>query len=321
MNPEVAQRAKEIAHRFLNNSNLSSLPLLRKEEEIVTFVVKNRVSLEQVLKKEPAFAGMSYEEIEKAVLDAVQQVAIDEASRLVNDIFSMPDIDFTEFSGLIGVMTGDELTFRDDFRELFLQLVASRPFRRFASGVLYGLRYGVIQRYMSYGVFNRKGRLYTELIRVDKLPVSTPPALSGYIGVLLLLKAFMMIRIPIMIGSNKHFLNYLDALEVKADKNAYIDTFINLMKKKVKKFPAGIVKPLEDSFKDQNEVKELSGTGKVLSVMYERLLDYNPYVKVHRGAETPDKSWFNSARRNYKYYGFDIALLDEFYLIASENEW
>ncbi len=321
MNPEVSQRAKEIAYKLINNSSLSSLPLLRKEEEIVTFVVKNRDSLQYALTKEPAFSGMNYDEIEKAILDAVQQVAVDEASRLVNDIFSSPDIDFTEFSGLIGVMTGDELDFREDFKNLFLQLVVSRPYRRFSAGILYGLKSGLIQRYMSYGVYNRRGRIYTELIRVDKLPVSTPPALSGYIGVLLLLRAFMMIKIPITIGANKHFLNYLDTVEVRADRNAYIDTFLNIMKKKVRKFPSGIVRVLEDSFRDQNEVKNISGTGKVVAVLYERLFDYNPNLKVHRGAETPDKSWFNSARRNYKYYGFDIALLDEFYLIASENEW
>jgi hypothetical protein len=52
-----------------------------------------------------------------------------------------------------------------------------------------------------------------------------------------------------------------------------------------------------------------------------RCKHYKPYTKVDRGAETPDKSWFNIARRNYKYYGFDIKMLDEFYKIAAENNW
>jgi len=40
-----------------------------------------------------------------------------------------------------------------------------------------------------------------------------------------------------------------------------------------------------------------------------------------KGAESSDKSWFNVARRNFKFFGFDIKVLDEFYKIASENGW
>jgi hypothetical protein len=42
---------------------------------------------------------------------------------------------------------------------------------------------------------------------------------------------------------------------------------------------------------------------------------------VDRGANGPDSSWFSVARRNYKYYGFDIKMLDELYRIAADNGW
>ena len=44
-------------------------------------------------------------------------------------------------------------------------------------------------------------------------------------------------------------------------------------------------------------------------------------TRVDRGAESPDKSWFSIARRNYKFYGFDIKMLDELYKTAAENGW
>ena len=44
-------------------------------------------------------------------------------------------------------------------------------------------------------------------------------------------------------------------------------------------------------------------------------------VKVDRGADTPDKSWFNIARKNSRFFGFDDKMLEELYKIAAENGW
>ena len=62
-------------------------------------------------------------------------------------------------------------------------------------------------------------------------------------------------------------------------------------------------------------------TSRIASIFSMRCKNYKPYNKVDRGAESPDKSWFNIARRNFKFYGFDIKMLDEFYKIAAENNW
>ncbi len=52
-----------------------------------------------------------------------------------------------------------------------------------------------------------------------------------------------------------------------------------------------------------------------------RRTNYPAFVGIWRGAEHPDESRFNMARRNYAYDGFDIKMLDEFYSIATENGW
>ena len=44
-------------------------------------------------------------------------------------------------------------------------------------------------------------------------------------------------------------------------------------------------------------------------------------MKIDRGAAASDQSWFNVARRNYKYYGYDFDLLTELYNISAENGW
>jgi len=46
-----------------------------------------------------------------------------------------------------------------------------------------------------------------------------------------------------------------------------------------------------------------------------------PAMVVDRGADSPDKSWFNVARRNATWRGLDPRMLDELYSIAAENGW
>jgi hypothetical protein len=46
-----------------------------------------------------------------------------------------------------------------------------------------------------------------------------------------------------------------------------------------------------------------------------------PALVVDRGADSPDKSWFNVNRRNARWHGLDPLMLDELYTIAAENGW
>ena len=46
-----------------------------------------------------------------------------------------------------------------------------------------------------------------------------------------------------------------------------------------------------------------------------------PAMVVDRGADSPDKSWFNITRRNAAWRGLDPRMLDELYSVAAENIW
>jgi len=49
--------------------------------------------------------------------------------------------------------------------------------------------------------------------------------------------------------------------------------------------------------------------------------NYKPNMKIDKGAETQEKSWFGLQKKNYKYYGFDIKMIEELYRISAENFW
>jgi hypothetical protein len=69
------------------------------------------------------------------------------------------------------------------------------------------------------------------------------------------------------------------------------------------------------------ENPRLPATSRIAMIISRLARDYRPNMKVDRGASSPEKSWFNIARRNYRFYGFDVKMLDEFYRIAAENWW
>ncbi|MFW5718164.1 MAG: hypothetical protein ACOC0E_12050, partial [Spirochaetota bacterium] len=69
------------------------------------------------------------------------------------------------------------------------------------------------------------------------------------------------------------------------------------------------------------ENRFIEATARLAAVFSARARSYQPNVDVDRGADSPDKSWLSVARRNYRFYGFDLKLLDELYSIATENGW
>ena len=69
------------------------------------------------------------------------------------------------------------------------------------------------------------------------------------------------------------------------------------------------------------ENNRLEATSRLTNVLCSMSKNYRANVKKDRGADTATKSWINVARKNYKFYGYDIKLLDELYNIASDNGW
>jgi hypothetical protein len=72
------------------------------------------------------------------------------------------------------------------------------------------------------------------------------------------------------------------------------------------------------AFPGAANLEAVSRMGAILALRGRAL---SPAAVVDRGADTPDKSWFNVQRRNARWHGFDSLMLDELYTIAAENRW
>jgi hypothetical protein len=89
----------------------------------------------------------------------------------------------------------------------------------------------------------------------------------------------------------------------------------------LKTLPEEVLKSAVNSNVSFFENKFIEATARLTALFAARCRIYNPTVTVDRGADTPDKSWFSIARRNFKFYGYDVKMIDEFYKIAAENGW
>jgi hypothetical protein len=101
----------------------------------------------------------------------------------------------------------------------------------------------------------------------------------------------------------------------------YADKVVEAAKKVLKTLPEEVLKSAVNSNVSFFENKFIEATARLTALFAARCRIYNPTVKVDRGADTPDKSWFSIARRNFKFYGYDVKMIDEFYKIAAENGW
>jgi hypothetical protein len=101
----------------------------------------------------------------------------------------------------------------------------------------------------------------------------------------------------------------------------FAEKVVHAAKKDLPILPDQVVKSAVSASISFIENRFIEATARIAALLAARCRNYQPSVRVDRGADSPDKSWLSIARRNYKFYGFDIEMLDEFYSVAAENGW
>jgi len=91
------------------------------------------------------------------------------------------------------------------------------------------------------------------------------------------------------------------------------------VREKIGNLPEELITAGIDSGLSSQDVPDLGGSSRVISIVLARAREFNPFQKQDRGADTPDKSWFSINRVNAKYYGFDPNVMDELFQIAADK--
>ena len=70
-----------------------------------------------------------------------------------------------------------------------------------------------------------------------------------------------------------------------------------------------------------NDDRSVPATSRLAKILFNLGKTYFPKQKRDRGADTYEKSWFQAQKKNYKYFGFDIDMINELYRISAVKYW
>jgi hypothetical protein len=303
------QYASAFVKRLLDNQALKALTPLQREEQIVQFLHSNAAQLAPTLSSEAFFPSRSWNQIVtlllRALTEQVDHVLYPNLDRLAGGI------NFG-FVNLLRQQSVASDRVRDQVIGALKGLLQRNEARRTFTGAYAAIAYGFVDRYTDQ-VWNRKSYAHFELTKVQRLKLGRDDV-KAMIEVTLLLKP--MIHLIAAGGSTAQSERTSGTVQ-----SQFAEKVLAAAKKQLPLVPDQVLKSGVNANVSYVENRFIEATARLAAVLAARCRNYQPNVRADRGADNPDKSWLSIARRNYKFYGFDVKILDELYSIAAENGW
>lgn len=309
MDPNLSRAAAFIDH-LLANPALDNLNALQKEEQILQFVETNAQSLVPTLSSPQFFPGKSWSEILQLLNTALTQETDRALGPQIEDLIQRR-ISFS-FIAEIQPHHIPEEKCRAELLEFLKRMLQKPEARRALSGPLTAVLCGFVGRYLEKS-FDVRQYVNFELTKVQRLRLEIEE-IEHLVHITLLLRPSVQL---FTVGRGSAGEEIRTAL-VQAQ---FAQTAFDNMKGQLKNIPPVLIRGGVFSNVSFQEDRQIDATARIAAIFSSRAKNYKPIARVDRGANTPDRSWFSITRRNYKYYGFDIKMLDEFYKIASESGW
>jgi hypothetical protein len=303
------ENAVAFVSRLLANPALKPWTPLQREEQIIQFLQANANQLVPTLSSPQYFAGKSWNQIVAllviALMEEVDKALMPDLERIIDST-----IDFTYVNHLTqqGVMV-DKV--RLQVRKFVDGLMKKPETRRAFTGPHAAIAHGALDKYLDE-IWNRKGYIHFEVTKVQRLRLSRAEVRS-------MIETTLLLKPSLQLVASGHGAGATDqATGVQAQ---FAEKVFQVTKKQIPLLPDAVIKSGINSNVSFVENRFIEATARLAAIFAARFRNYQPNVRVDRGADSPDKSWISIARRNYKFYGFDIKMLDELYSIAAENGW
>jgi hypothetical protein len=309
MDPTLARAAAFINH-LLSNPALNSLNPLQKEEQILQFLKKNAQSLVPTLSSPQFFPGEPWSQILRLLYSALVQET-DEVLKPQLEELIRKKISFS-FASRIQPQRIPEDPCRQQMWELTQRLLQKPESRKSLVGPVTAIMNDFVWRYLEKS-FKDHQYVHFELTKVQRLRLEIEDIKH-------MIHATLLLRPSIQLFTEGRGTTGEGAESVLVQPQ-FAATALDSMKAQLQIVPPELLRGGLYSNVSFEEDKQIDATARLAAIFSSRGKNYKPIARVDRGANTPDRSWFSITRRNYKYYGFDIKILDEFYKIASESGW
>jgi hypothetical protein len=307
MEPTPARATAFIDH-LLSNPALNNLNPLKKEEQILQFLKTNAQGLVPTLSSPQFFSGLPWNQIIRLLYTALVQetdiVLKPELEELIRQKISF------SFVSQIQAHRITEDQCRQQMWELTQRILQKPEARKALLGPFTAIMNDFVGRYLQKSFVDRQ-YVHFELYKVQRLRLEIEDIKH-------MVHATLLLRPSIRLFSESGLNDGVESLLVQPQ---FAATALESMKAQLQFLPPELLQGGLYSNVSFEEDKQIDATARLAAIFSSRGKNYKPIARVDRGASTPDRSWFSVARRNYKYYGFDIKMLDEFYKIASESGW
>lgn len=303
-------KASNFVSRLLANPVLLDYTALQREEQILQFLMANAGQLEPTLSSPAFFPGKSWNIILSLLVQGLFETLNPEMKADIERIVDR-DLSLSYVSFLRGQNVPEE-RIREQILLFLDDLLKIPEARRNFTGPYTALYFRAAEKYLDE-IFERKSYIHFEITKVQRLRMSKEE-IKGILSSTLLLKAAIY---GIMSDGAQ---SYTDRV-AGVIQGSFADKALQIIKTRLPLIPDPVLESAVHASMSFTENRYIEATARLAAIFAFRYRTFKANVKVDRGADTPDKSWFSIARRNYKFYGFDDKMLDELYMIAAEKGW
>lgn len=311
-NANKYQKMSSFIDKLIQNKSFENQSLVAKEDSILRFFVKNEAQLKPNFTSGDYFPDMDWDNIKALFFTVLRDYIIEQLNPEINLIGEC-----INFSVVRVVAEGPLDDYKTTVLEYYQKLMTHKEVRGDFDSVYKGVTLGYIKKYLE-GFRLRGGYGSKELFKYRQLQDTDD--FSHFLKICLIIRSIFRARIPVAEPSGKiKNVNYESSRSHPLLKREYLKKVNELIKSQLNHLPELFIKISINSVLDMDDsASEIEAVSMFLKIIAERSKAAVMNQRVDKGAETPDKSWFNIARRNANYYGFDTRILDEFYIIATE---
>ena len=309
MDPTLARAAAFVNH-LLSNPALNSLNPLQKEEQILQFLRTNARSLVPTLASPRFFPGKPWNQILQLLYAALMQET-DKTLKPQLEELIRKEISFS-FASQIQPHRIPEDQCRQQMWDHTQRLLHKPEARKSLVGPVTAIMNDFVGRYLEKS-FEERQYVHFELTKVQRLSLEVEDIKH-------MVHATLLLRPSIQLFSESRG-STAEGVESVLVQPQFAATALDSIKAQLRAVPPELLRGGLYSNVSFEEDKQIDATARMAAIFASRGKNYKPIARVDRGASTPDRSWFSITRRNYKYYGFDIKMLDECYKIAAESGW
>lgn len=304
------EKAKQFINKLLANPTLADLSDLQREEQIIQFLQINGNKLYPTLSSSVFFPGKNLMEISNILMKALFDIT---DSRLLPQLRTIiyEKINYSFFA-FLGVRSINEDGIRFQLFKFLEKNIKKPIIRRNLTGPHRAITTALHVKYLVPSFERRKYNLF-ELTKVQRLRMAQL-GIQNFIGLSMLLRpAIHLMEAAGKMGDNKSRSGMIQT--------HYVQKMIEQLKKELTLIPEAVICSGINSNLSFLDNRNIEATARMAALFSSMGTTYRPAMKVDRGAVSADSSWFNIARKNYRFNGFDKDMLSELYNISVENGW